>query len=153
MALDKTKIFGAAADLFIAVRTEPDTPVAHATFPGTAWKDCGYLKAKTAKIDSENHEIDLHTGEKHQLGVTLKFEAEGLECDSTKFTQLESFLNARCDVILKARGSARHWKLLGMNISHGFKGVFAADDVLSIPIKGQVMGSKVGDCFDEITIT
>ena len=153
MALDKTKIFGATADLYIAVRTAPDTPVDHATFPGTAWKDCGYLKAKSAKLDTEIHEIDLHNGEKLQLGVTLKLEAEGLECDATKFTQLETFLNARCDMILKARGSTRHWKLLGMNVSHGFKGVFAADDALSVPIKGQVMGAKVSDCFDEITLT
>jgi hypothetical protein len=153
VALDKTKIFGAAADLYIAIRESADTPVSHVSFPGDDWYHCGYIKAKTAKLDSENHEIDLHTGEKHQLGVTLKFEAEGLQCDVGNIQFLENCLNSRCDVILKARGSSRHWKLLGMNISHGFKGVFAADDVLSIPIKGQVMGPKVGDCFDEITIT
>lgn len=152
MALDKTKIFGAAADLYIAARSSPDTEVLHSTFPGTAWKDCGYLKAKTLKVSTDLHEVDLHTGEKQQLGATVKYEAEGLECDATKFTQLESFLNTRCDVIIKARGSTRHWKLLGVNVSHKLAGTFAADEVLTVPISGQVTGAKVGDCFDEITL-
>jgi hypothetical protein len=153
--MDKTKIFASDCHLYIASRgATPDTAVSHSTFPGTAWKEVGFMKQGQAKLSTEFHTMDLHTGEKHQLGVTLKFDTAALETDATNLTTLEGFIGYRCDLILKpTNGSARVWKLLGMNVAVGLEGPFSAKDALTLPISGQVTGATVGACYDEITLT
>ena len=99
---DKTKIFAADSFVYIASRgATPETPVPHATFPGTEWKNVGYFKRGTAKVSTEIHETDLNDGQKHQLGVTIKFECAGLESDATMMTTLEALINNKCDIIVK----------------------------------------------------
>ena len=154
--MDKTKIFACDCDVYIASRgATPGTAVAHDTFPGTAWKEVGYLKQGAAKLSFDKSEIDLHTGEKKQLGITLKFDAAALETDATKLTTLEAFIGTKNDIILKPVSSSetRVWKLLGMNVSIGMEGPLSSKDALTFPISGQVTGAKVSDCFDEITLT
>jgi hypothetical protein len=154
--MDKTKIFASDCHLYIASRgATPDTPVAHSTFPGTDWKEVGFMPRGAAKVSTEKDEIDLHTGEKHLTGVVLKFEGAGLETDATKLTALEAMINYRCDLILKPVNTSvtRVWKLLGMNIAVTLDGPFSGKAPLTLPISGQVSGAKVSDCFDEITLT
>jgi len=152
--MDKTKIFAADCHLYLASRsTTPDTAVSHASFP-TGWTEVGFMKAGSAKLTPEKHEIDLHTGEKHLLGVTLKFEAAALETDAAKLTALEAMINYRVDLILKPVNTSvtRVWKLLGFNVAVLLEGVFSSKDALTLPISGQVTGARVSDCFDEITL-
>ena len=154
--MDKTKIFASDCHLYIASRgATPDTAVAHATFPGTAWIEVGFMKQGVLKLSTEKHELDLHTGEKKQLGVTLKLEGAGLETNAAKLTALEALVDYRCDIICKPVNTTvtRVWKMLGMNLSVGLEGPFSAKDALVLPISGQVNGAKVSDCFDEITLT
>jgi hypothetical protein len=154
--MDKTKIFASDCHMYIASRgATPDTAVAHAAFPGTAWKEVGFMKQGSVKLSTDKFEIDLHTGEKQQLGVTLKLEADALETDAAKLTELEGMVNYRTDIILKPVNSTvtRVWKLLGFNMSVGLAGPMSMKDALTLPLSGQVNGAKVSDCFDEITLT
>jgi hypothetical protein len=153
---DKTKIFAADSFIYIASRgATPDTAVAHDVFPGTTWKNIGYFKRGTAKVSTEVHEIDLNDGQKQQLGVTMKFEAAALESDATMMTTLEGMINNKCDIIIKPVSSSitRVVKLLGFNVSVGLEGPFVGNEPLTVPVKGQSVGSKVTDVYDDITLS
>jgi len=153
MAIDKTKIFAKACHVYVAGRTDASTPVAHTA--GTDWSDVGTLKADSIKLSTDKHEIALHDGEMQLLGVTLKFEAEGLETDSAKLTILEGMLNKKCDIILRPiiASDTACIKLLGMNVSVGLSGAFSAKDAIITAISGQAMGKKPSDVYTEATVS
>ncbi|MDI6804905.1 MAG: hypothetical protein QME58_13885 [Bacteroidota bacterium] len=147
MAIDKSKIFAKACHVYVAARTDPNTPVPH--IAGTDWTDIGSLKMGSAKISTELHEIQIHTGEKVLTGVTLKFDAEGMETDAAKLTILETLLNKVCDVILRPKVTAdtAAIKLLGLNISYGLEGPYSGTDAIVCKLAGSVMASKPSDVY------
>lgn len=153
MAIDKTKIFAKACHVYVAARTDPNTPVPHVA--GTDWTDVGSLKSGSAKISTELHEIQIHTGEKVLTGVTIKFEADGMETDSAKLTLLETMINKTCDIILRSKVTAdtAAIKLLGFNVSPGLEGPFSGTDALTVKLSGSAMGAKPSDLFMNTTVS
>lgn len=153
MAIDKTKIFAKACHVYVAARTDPNTPVVHTT--GADWSDVGSLKVGSAKISTELHEIQIHTGEKVLTGITMKFEADAMESDATKLTALELLINKVCDVILrpKVTSDQNAIKLLGLNLTPALDGPFSGTDAITVKLSGSVMAGKPSDVYLPTTIS
>lgn len=154
--MDKSKIFAGDCHMYIASRgATPDTEVAHATFPGTAWQEIGFMKRGEFKVSTVKDEIELHTGEMHEMGTVVKYETSAIETDEAKLTILEGFKNYRCDVIAKPVNASetRVFKIRGVNVSTMLEGAFTTKEPLAFRISGQAVGTKISDVVDQITLS
>lgn len=138
--------------IYIAARSDPNTPVSHTT--NTGWIDVGAHKAGNGKITASEQTVDTTRG-KLTITKNLGFTATALETDDTKLAALVAKEGSICDVLLAPINSTSNEriKLLGVIPRIGFEGGFDGSDVPGASLKCEGMFNKLSDFITKTTAT
>jgi hypothetical protein len=146
MALDKTKIFSIAVDIFIA-------PAGTATGSPGSWTNAGWCENNQSKITlNERKTIQLHDGSDFLINAKYLFEAMALQTDETHLTALEAFMDQDIDILLINRNDRTTGYLIeDFTLIVGPEFNFNAEVPRKIKLDASRAARKLTDCYSELT--
>lgn len=146
MALDKTKIFAQAVDVFLA---------AAGTGTGTPgdWTDVGWCEGGKTKVVTKNRNtVKLHDNSDFKLSNDYAFQATGLETDYTKIQAIEGFEDEQIDILLVRRDDrTKGFKLANFGLIMDPDFAFNPVDPRRIVLEATRAAAKLTDCYTEVT--